>query len=353
MPTFPRPRRPAREPDEPLLDMILDGRSLPPDAPRDAHALADRLTDLAGPAEPGVLPGEAAARSAFARTALRAGVSRRPDRRRPRLPARRAALAAALVAVTAGLGSAVAAYAGALPGPIQDFAHHVIGAPPAHWADLLKPQPSMGRPGNGTAGRQKTHAATPGEGHATAPGTATPGEGHATAPGTATPGEGHPTAPTGTATTTPCPHGTKANFRWHYTANGNAGGWSGTATKTCPGSVSMGPQAMGGNLQVTPGATLKAGYDFTLPGNSKSLTMTASAAKVTLAVSCVSGAAPSASTLTVTMPAQTYQITNDQWYPSGDQSSPLVYQGSATVPDLCGGGKVDLAKGGTFSATLS
>jgi YVTN family beta-propeller protein len=150
----------------------------------------------------------------------------------------------------------------------------------------------------------------------------------------------------------PCPSGTKANFRWHYTANGNAGGWSGTATQHCPGSVSMGPQAMGGNLQVAPGATLQAGYDFTLPGNKNSLTMTVSAAQVTFAVACVSGATPSASTLTVIIPAQTYQITNDQWYPSGDQSSPLVYQGSVPVPDLCGGGKISLAKGGTFTATL-
>jgi len=150
-----------------------------------------------------------------------------------------------------------------------------------------------------------------------------------------------------------CPQGTKANFRWHYTANGNAGGWSGTGTQACPGSVSMGPQAMDGNLQVTPGATLQAGYDFTLPGNKNSLTMTVSAAKVTFAVACVSGATPSASTLTVTLSDRTYQITNDQWIPSGDQSSPLVYQGSVTVPDLCGGGKISLAKGGTFTAILA
>ena len=154
-------------------------------------------------------------------------------------------------------------------------------------------------------------------------------------------------------TVTGCPAGTKANFRWHYAANGNAGGWSGTATQACPGSVSMGPQAMDGNLQVTPGTTLQAGYDFTLPGNKNSLTMTASAAQVTFAVACVSGATtPSSSTITVPLSAQTYQITNDQWYPSGDQSSPLVYQGSVTVPDLCGGGKISLAKGGTFTTTL-
>lgn len=53
------------------------------------------------------------------------------------------------------------------------------------------------------------------------------------------------------------------------------------------------------------------------------------------------------------MPTQTYAVTNDQWYPSGDQHSPLVYQGSITVPDLCGGGQLRLNQGGTFSAAVS
>jgi len=155
-----------------------------------------------------------------------------------------------------------------------------------------------------------------------------------------------------TANAVPCPAGTKANFRWHYAANGSPGGWSGTATDACPGSLTMGPQAMG-NLQVTPGSMLQAGYDFTLPGNNKSLTMTVSAAQVTFAVSCVSKAAPSAPTLTVPLLAQTYEITGSLWYPSGSQSSPLVYQGSVPVPALCGpGGAISLATGGTFTATL-
>lgn len=156
---------------------------------------------------------------------------------------------------------------------------------------------------------------------------------------------------TAAAPVIPCPAGTKANFRWHYSA-GSGGGWSGTATQTCPGSLSMGPQAMDGHLQVAPGGTVQAGYDFTLPGNHDSLTMTVSAAKVTFAVRCASGATPSAGTFTVPMQAQSYQVTGDQWYPSGDQSSLLTYQGTATVPDLCGGGALDLAKGGTFTATL-
>ncbi len=65
----------------------------------------------------------------------------------------------------------------------------------------------------------------------------------------------------------PCPPGTKINFRWHYSANGSSGSWSGTKSVICPGSLTMGPQAMEGDLKVSPGTTLKAGYDFTVPGN--------------------------------------------------------------------------------------
>jgi hypothetical protein len=158
---------------------------------------------------------------------------------------------------------------------------------------------------------------------------------------------------TRTGVPVPCPQGTKANFRWHYSAGGSAGGWSGTTTQTCPGTFSMGPQAMEGNLIVSPGETLQARYDFTLPGRHNSLTLTASNAQVVFAATCVSGATPSASAFTVTMPAQSYKVTNDQWYPSGVQSSPLVYQGSVTVSNLCGGGQMSLSQGGTFTATLS
>jgi len=40
----------------------------------------------------------------------------------------------------------------------------------------------------------------------------------------------------------PCPQGTKANFRWHYSANGSAGSWSGTQSAVCPASLTMGPR---------------------------------------------------------------------------------------------------------------
>ncbi|MEP7026824.1 MAG: hypothetical protein ABJB47_24050, partial [Actinomycetota bacterium] len=144
---MPIPGRPGREPDEPLLDMLLNGQPLPADAPEQLHAVAGiiaSLADLAGPAAPGELTGEAAARTAFARTAAQVGVShvaRRSTRRRPAwlsipLGAR---LAAALVTAVVGLGGAGAAYAGALPGPIQDLAHHTIGAPAAHHTPVGRP----------------------------------------------------------------------------------------------------------------------------------------------------------------------------------------------------------------------
>jgi len=115
----------------------------------------------------------------------------------------------------------------------------------------------------------------------------------------------------------------------------------------------MGPQAMDGDLKVSPGVTLKVGYDFAVPGNKASLSLTISNPQVVLTVRCVSGASPSQSTETVSMPSQTYTVTNDQWIPSGDQNSPLVYAASTTVPDLCGGGQLRLDQGGTFTANVS
>lgn len=137
MPGFPFPGRPGGEPDEPLLDMIIAGRVLPPDAPQPMHDLVSMLAALAGPAESGELAGEAAVRAAFSRAASPAGISaaaQRPARRRRnrgfRGPARsRARLATALVVAVAGLGSVFAAYIDVLPSPIQQLAHVTVAAP--------------------------------------------------------------------------------------------------------------------------------------------------------------------------------------------------------------------------------
>ena len=110
---------------------------------------------------------------------------------------------------------------------------------------------------------------------------------------------------------------------------------------------------MEGDLKVAPGTTLKAGYDFTLPGNKQTFNVTLTNPQVVFTVRCVSGATPSQPTLTVPMSNATYTAPDSQWYPSGDQHSDLVYQGAVAVPDLCSGGKVRFDKGGTFSAFLS
>jgi hypothetical protein len=196
---FPFPSQPGCELGEPLLDALLDGRTLPPDAPGEARAVAQMLADLAGPAEPGELAGEAAARSVLARSGpparsrppVRVGPGARLAPRRRSWAARCARPAAALIAAAVGLGGTAAAYAGALPGPIQNFAHHTIGAPPTHGAGPIRPHPGQASPGPAGPGQPR-----PGrhKGQAT-PGAATPGQGkglppqaHGKAKGHARPG---------------------------------------------------------------------------------------------------------------------------------------------------------------------
>jgi hypothetical protein len=139
------PGRPGGEHDEPLLDMILERSPIPPGAPPEIHGLARMLAAVAGPAEPGDLPGQAAALAAFTRLASPPGTSpaalRSARSSLPGRPARgRLPLAAALAAAAAGLGSTAAAYADVLPSPVQHFAHVAFGAPaPSHGFILHAP----------------------------------------------------------------------------------------------------------------------------------------------------------------------------------------------------------------------
>jgi hypothetical protein len=103
------PGRPGGEHDEPLLDMLLERRPIPPGAPPELYDLARLLAAAAGPVEPGDLAGEDAARAAFNRLPSPAGASRAaPRSARHRLterPARgRLPLAAALAVAAAGGG---------------------------------------------------------------------------------------------------------------------------------------------------------------------------------------------------------------------------------------------------------
>ena len=147
MPGFPFPGRPGGEHDEPLLDMIIARRALPPDAPSAMHDLARMLAAVAGPAEPAELTREAAVRAAFRRTVSPAGVSpaaRRPVRHRRARRSRerlrsRVRLATVMVVAAAGLGSVLAAYIDVLPSPIQQLAHVAVAAPAPHDSGSSQP----------------------------------------------------------------------------------------------------------------------------------------------------------------------------------------------------------------------
>jgi hypothetical protein len=120
--------------DDASLAALLAGAEPAGGVPPGLRPLADGLAALtAGPAGD-ELAGEAAALAEFCH---RAGVPvparRSPHRRHPLLTpllSARAAAAAVLAALSLG-GFATAAFAGALPAPAQQFAHHTIGAPAA------------------------------------------------------------------------------------------------------------------------------------------------------------------------------------------------------------------------------
>ena len=167
MPRVPMPGRAGRDQDDLLLDMILDRRPLPPDAPPGMHVLADKLVGLAAAPGEGELPGEAAALAAFVRsgspTSTLTLVGEPPARRRGhRLAVGRARLSAAIAAVVVVLsGTAAAAYAGVLPASVQNFAHHVIDAPSAHSGPERAGNPGGAGPSPSAQG--SAHRAKPGK----------------------------------------------------------------------------------------------------------------------------------------------------------------------------------------------
>ena len=117
------------------------------------------------------------------------------------------------------------------------------------------------------------------------------------------------------------------------------------------GTVVIGPQAMEGNLQIHPGDSLRAGFDFTMPGSHPAATASFYSGSIALLVTCTNGATPA---LAINLAAQTITdpAGSPSWYPSGDQSSSLVFQGTLTAPDLCGGGVMNDANGATFRTTF-
>lgn len=157
MPSLPFRRRPSDPPEAEQLDALLDGSMGASENP-DWRGVANVLQAAAGPAtasevadsrelESIVLAAfRAAQHDVFAAAADRPLVKRRVTTpglgplRRLRTTGSRIAAAVSCAVLGVG-GIATAAYANALPGPVQSFAHDVIGAPVPHPARGGSPAP--------------------------------------------------------------------------------------------------------------------------------------------------------------------------------------------------------------------
>jgi sugar lactone lactonase YvrE len=108
--------------------------------------------------------------------------------------------------------------------------------------------------------------------------------------------------------------------------------------------------SMEGNLPIPAGSTVQAGYDFTMPGSHPDAHVTFTNASVTVQVICPNN---TVYPLTIAMPTQTYDdpANSSAWLPSGDHSSPLVYQGSA-VSNVCGTQTGHAPQGATLTAKV-
>jgi hypothetical protein len=136
MPIFPWSGRGGVPPvGDPVFDAMLAGKLPPEDTADRLRPVAETITALNAAPAASELAAEASAMAVFRGEVGRSAEHVRPRRRRPSLltsllSAKLAAAAAA--AVVALGGTAAAAFAGALPAPVQKLAHETIGAPAAH-----------------------------------------------------------------------------------------------------------------------------------------------------------------------------------------------------------------------------
>jgi hypothetical protein len=135
MPNFPSPgRRDVSAISDTSLAALLAGAEWPTGSPPELRPVAEALAALTAAPTGDELTGEAEALAVF-RERLGVPSPTRRRRRRPTLLSPllsfRAAAAAAVAALGIG-GFATAAFTGSLPAPVQQFAHHTIGAPAAH-----------------------------------------------------------------------------------------------------------------------------------------------------------------------------------------------------------------------------
>jgi hypothetical protein len=102
-----------------------------------------------------------------------------------------------------------------------------------------------------------------------------------------------------------------------------------------------------GNLKAMPGDTIDVGYDFTIPGRHPAVTLRFAGASVSLTITCDSGSG--GGTIDVPISDRTYDVAKDAngWIPADD------LQGSATLPDLCNGGRMRVGSATFVSGILS
>lgn len=124
-----------------VFETLLVADLPPADVPAELRPLAEAVAALNVAPAGHELAGEPAARAAYRRGFGRPARSARAHRRRHRvLGSILSAKLAAAVAVAVGALTS-AAYANALPGPVQSLAHHTLGAPAPH------PATPSGQPG--------------------------------------------------------------------------------------------------------------------------------------------------------------------------------------------------------------
>jgi hypothetical protein len=145
-------------------------------------------------------------------------------------------------------------------------------------------------------------------------------------------------------------------MRWHYSVSGSPGSWSGGAAVADNGRVVTLKQSMEGDLRVAGQQTINYGYAFALTGaaaHEAPYYVSVTGAQIVFPeIQCGAGT-PVTTSLVLPLPDQTYLAAGPNWYPSSDQYSSLVYQGSAVVSSqLCPQSTVRLKNGGVFSATV-
>lgn len=111
--------------------------------------------------------------------------------------------------------------------------------------------------------------------------------------------------------------------------------------------------SMEGSIKISPGDWISAGYDFTIPGSHAAQTIQFVNATVTISGPCTNGGND---TVVIPLTAGPYSLgANDgNWYPTGDENSPLSLEGAVQAPaNLCGGaGQLNASSGAVFSADL-